>query len=131
MLKTTFILILIVNSFLGFSQIQAIPKTQENQKVNTNLKATSNTATFNNLKHPLSIIGDLLVLGGAGTYVVGSEINNSRYSPENKTQYIGIAAFATGAVLFTIFSTERNNNAPKRKKTKKVYQPSDWEIAAQ
>lgn len=92
--------------------------------------------TFNNLNHPLSITGGVLTFVGAGLYVVGSETLNKKpitdrfldnYSPQTNLQYIGIGVFATGAVLFTIFSTDRSVKAPKRKKNEK-YEVSDWEI---
>jgi len=63
---------------------------------------------FNNLKHPSAITGSLLVLGGATTNIVGSEINNNNYQPTNTTKHVGIGMFTARAILFTVFSRERN-----------------------
>jgi len=69
-------------------------------------------------------------------YIVGSESIAKKpitdpflenYSPQNTAQYIGIGVFVAGAVLFTIFSTDRKVNVSKRK-TKKIYDASEWEI---
>ncbi len=125
MLKSLVIFFFILSSFCAFGQIQPIPKAEETHKVNTNLKGDGEYSMFKNLKHPLAITGGVFVLGGAATYVAGSQHNN--YQPENTAQFIGIGVFVAGAVLFTIFSTERNKNTPKRKKIKKKYNASDWQ----
>ncbi|PCI99436.1 MAG: hypothetical protein COB15_04435 [Flavobacteriales bacterium] len=140
-----FTLILLVFSFIWVNaQVEPIPNDFKTPEVNDNLKAgrldENGYGLFNTLGHPLSITGGLLTLGGAAVYVVGSEMNNNNdnnccqsggqpnnYQPQNTTQYIGIGAFVTGAVLFAIFSTERDQNAPKRKKKKQKYSASDWE----
>lgn len=91
---------------------------------------------FNNLSHPLSITGGGLILSGTLLYIAGSESIAKKpitdaflenYSPQNTLQYIGIGVFVAGAALFTIFSTDREVNVSKRK-TKKIYDASEWEI---
>jgi hypothetical protein len=91
---------------------------------------------FNNITHLLAITGGAFILGGAGTYIVASIINgkdapigqaSNGYSPETTLHFVGIGMFAAGAVLFTIFSTERDVKAPKRKKNK-TYNATDWEV---
>jgi len=118
---------------------QTIPKDfkpQQTANPNTINKDISKreSQAFNNLNHPLSITGGALTLVGAALYIVGSETINDKeivgaehYSPQTNLQYIGIGVFAAGAVLFTIFSTERKVNVSKRKQRKK-YEASDWEI---
>jgi len=90
---------------------------------------------FNNINHPLSILGGALTLSGAALYIIGSErlgkqpIDNpyiESYSPQSPMQFIGIGVFAAGATLFVIFSTEREKG-PKRKKVKGNYNASEWE----
>jgi len=127
MLKLIVLLLFIYCGLISNAQIQPIPNVEESQKINQNLKPNGDFDLFQNLSHPLAITGCLFVLGGAATYVVGSELDHSKYSPDNTTQFVGIGLFAAGAVLFTVFSAERNENAPKRKKTKKSYDASDWE----
>ena len=128
MLKITFSILLTFSFLFANAQISPIPKAEEQKEVNQNLSGDGEFDIFNNLSHPLAITGGFFVLGGAATYIVGSEINNSKYSPKNTTQFIGIGVFAVGAVLFTVFSTERNENAPKRKKVKQKYKSNDWDI---
>jgi len=91
--------------------------------------------TFNNLNHPLSITGGGLILTGTALYIIGSESKEKQpitdsflenYSPDNTLQFIGIGAFAAGAVLFTIFSI-RSTKAPKRKKARN-YDAAEWEL---
>jgi hypothetical protein len=94
-------------------------------QTNTEIGGDEWNQTFNNLNHPLAITGGILTLAGAGTYIAGSK--NSNYQPRNNTQYVGIGLFAAGAALFVIFSTERDENTPKRKK-KKNYNSGDWEV---
>ena len=136
----TFLLFLIV----GFSiNAQSIPKdfkpqeTTNQHTINKNITHQEGQA-FNDLGHPLSITGGGLILTGAAFYIIGSEsiakkpITDSfleNYSPQNTMQYVGIGAFAAGAVLFTIFSTDRKVKTPKRK-TKKKYDASEWEIVS-
>jgi uncharacterized membrane protein len=127
MFKTIAIVTLLLTTLLANAQVQPIPKVEESQKINQNLKPNGDFDMFNNLNHPLAITGGLFVLGGAATYVVGSELDHSKYSPNNTTQFVGIGVFAVGAVLFTVFSTERDVNKPKRQKVKKKYNASDWE----
>ena len=127
MLRILIISCLLLFCFTSLAQIQSIPKVEESQKVNQYLKPNGDFDLFQNLSHPIAITGGLFVLGGAATYIIGSETNNSNYQPETTTQYVGIGLFAAGSVLFTVFSAERNENAPKRKKTKKSYDASDWE----
>jgi hypothetical protein len=120
---------------------QTIPKDfkpQENKDQHTINKDISKRdgQSFNNLSHPLSITGGGLILTGAALYIIGAESKKNEpitnrfsenYSPDNTLQYIGLGAFAAGAVLFTIFSTDRKAKAPKRK-TKKSYDASEWEV---
>jgi len=115
MLKLIVLLFFIYYGLISNAQIQPIPKVEDSQKINQNLKPNGDFDLFQNLSHPLAITGCLFVLGGAATYVVGSELDHSKYSPDNTTQFVGIGLFAAGAVLFTVFSAERNENAPKRK----------------
>jgi hypothetical protein len=138
MFKWSFLLLAF---FLVFSvNGQTIPKDfkpQENNQhsINKDISKRDGKA-FNNLSHPLSITGGVLTFVGAGLYVLGSEtkerepigghsVNN--YSLEAPLQYIGIGAFAAGAVLFAIFSTDRGVKAPKRKEKQK-YNASEWEV---
>jgi hypothetical protein len=127
MLKLIVLLFFIYYGLISNAQIQPIPKVEDSQKINQNLKPNGDFDLFQNLSHPLAITGCLFVLGGAATYIIGSEINNSRYSPENTTQFIGVGLFAAGAVLFTVFSKERNEKGDRKKKGKKSYNASDWE----
>jgi hypothetical protein len=127
MLKLIVLLLFIYCGLISNAQIQPIPNVEESQKINQNLKPNGDFDLFQNLSHPLAITGCLFVLGGAATYIIGSEINNSRYSPENTTQFIGVGLFAAGAVLFTVFSKERNEKGDRKKKGKKSYNASDWE----
>lgn len=107
---------------------QVTPNELSNPNYNKELKGNQDFDMFNNINHPLAITGGGLVLGGAVTYIVGSYSNHGTdYSPSNNTQYIGMGVFAAGAVLFTIFSTERGPKQPTRKK-QKSYNKSDWEI---
>ncbi|MFB0924720.1 MAG: hypothetical protein QMB65_05495 [Vicingaceae bacterium] len=115
MLKLIVLLLFIYCGLISNAQIQPIPNVEESQKINQNLKPNGDFDLFQNLSHPLAITGCLFVLGGAATYVVGSELDHSKYSPDNTTQFVGIGLFAAGAVFFTDFSAERNENAPKRK----------------
>ncbi len=94
---------------------------------------------FNNIDHPLSITGGGLTVLGEVLYVIASERLGKQpiddpflksYSPQTSLHYIGIGVFATGAILFAIFSTERDVNVPKRKK-KKSYNAADWEIVSE
>ena len=130
-LLNTIIFLFIVSYSFG----QTLEEKMQQQSVQNKFKEQSNLnttddawdKTFNNLGHPLSIIGGVLTLGGAGLYVAGSEgKNNHNYQPNNGIQYAGIGVFVAGAVLFAIFSTERDF-APKRKKGKKKYDKSDWD----
>ena len=135
-----FIFLISLSLFLSLNA-QTIPKdfkpqeTKNEHTINKDISKKDGQA-FNNLNHPLSITGGGLILTGAVLYIVGSESKNNEpitnhfsenYSPDNTLQYIGIGAFAAGAVLFTIFSTDRKVNAPKRK-TKKSYDASEWEV---
>lgn len=120
----------------SYGQDQTFDNKIESQGIQDKFNNQSNTSTiddewdktFKGLSHPLAITGGILTLGGVGLYVAGSEAqNNHNYQPQNKTQYLGIGAFATGAILFAIFSTERDENMPKRGKERK-YNSSEWEI---
>ena len=91
---------------------------------------------FNNLGHPMAITGSALVLGGAGTYIAASIMNDkdaplgqsrNGYGPTTTLHFVGIGIFVAGAVLFAIFSTERNGKSAKRKKNK-TYNAADWQI---
>jgi hypothetical protein len=138
-----FAFILLIFLFRGVNaQVEPIPKDFKTPKNGGDYKGLGGLdkkqhQAFNNISHPLSITGGILTLGGAALYVVGSEMNNdnsqpeihtNNYQPQNVTQYIGIGTFFAGAVLFTIFSTERNKNAPKRKKVKEKYNAYEWEV---
>lgn len=120
---------------------QTIPKdfkpqeTKEQPKLNKHISQKEGQA-FNNLSHPLSVTGGGLILTGAAFYIIGSESKERQpitdtflenYSPSNAMQFIGIGTFVAGAVLFTIFSTDRSVKSPKREKDKK-YNPADWEV---
>ena len=120
---------------------QTVPKdfkpqeTKEQNVINKDIPKQDGEA-FNNLSHPLSIAGGGLILSGALLYIAGSESIAKKpitdpflenYSPQNTLQYIGIGVFVAGAALFTIFSTDRKVNVSKQK-TKKIYDPLEWEI---
>lgn len=123
-----------MNAQNGLPNDLKTPKSIDNEKLGgLNNKGHK---TFNNIDHPLSIIGGGLTIGGAITYVIASEINAGKqplennihyYSPQTRLQYVGIGVFVTGAILFTIFSTEREKGG-KRKKVKQKYNASDWEV---
>ncbi len=113
-----------------------LQKSQKQPVVNKDI-SKKESQSFNNLSHPLSITGGALTLLGAGLYVVGSETLDKKpitdgflenYSPQVPLQYIGIGVFATGAVLFAIFSTDRSVKTTKRKKGKS-YNASEWELS--
>ena len=134
MLKISFSLAFLLLTILSYGQRSLEDKMQQ-QSAQNKFNEQSNTATtddewdktFNGLNHPLAIIGGILTIGGAGTYIAGSEgQNNHNYQPNNTTQYVGIGLFATGAILFTVFATE-HEKGPKRKKVKQKYNASDWE----
>tara|TARA_B100000809_G_C15052814_1_gene499546 strand:- start:156 stop:545 length:390 start_codon:yes stop_codon:yes gene_type:complete len=127
MYKVVSIIFLLLFSIGASAQIQSIPKVEVTREVNKNLKPNGDFDLFQNLSHPLAITGGIIVLGGAATYIIGSETNNSNYQPVTTTQYVGISLFAAGAVLFTVFSAEWNESVVKRKKSKKKYDASDWE----
>jgi len=137
--------VFLLSVFLCFSLAeQTIPKDfkpQENKNKHTINKDISERdgQSFNNLSHPLSITGGGLILTGAALYIVGAETKSKEpitnnfsenYSPENMLQYIGIGFFAAGAVFFIIFSTDRKVKVSKRKKKKK-YDASEWEIVTE
>ena len=123
------VIILLFVLIKAHSQGLSIPKNlKTTPEINQNLKPNGEMDLFKNLNHPLAITGGILILGGSATYIVGSEVqNNHNYQPRNTTQYVGIGAFVAGAVMFAIFSTERNENLPKRKKVKEKYNASEWE----
>lgn len=124
----SFCLIFYVGSY---AQVGIVPNDIYSQEANKDLKATQDFDMFNNINHPLAITGGILTVGGAVLYLFGAEKqNNGNYQPQTTPQYIGIAAFAAGAVLFAIFSTERSEAVPKRKKTKE-YKSEDWEVTPQ
>lgn len=129
---------IVISSILLFLSAQSFGQTLEDkmqqQSIHNKFNEQSHAATiddewnktFSGLNHPLAITGGILTLGGARTYVAGSEgQNNHNYQPQTTLQYIGIGAFAAGAVLFAIFSTERDKNLPKRKKAKQKYNASE------
>ena len=128
-----FFFFIIISPIFG----QTLEEKMQQQSAQNKFNNQSNIATnddewekmFNNLSHPLAITGGILTLGGAGLYVAGSEgKNNHNYQPKNGMQYAGIGVFVAGAVLFTIFSTERDEKTPKRKKNK-AYNANDWEVS--
>ena len=127
MLKLIVLLFFIYYGLISNAQIQPIPKVEDSQKINQNLKPNGDFDLFQNLSHSLAITGGLFVLGGAATYIVGSELDHSNYSPDNTTQFIGVGLFTAGAVLFTVFFKERNEKGHRKKKGKKSYNASDWE----
>lgn len=128
-LTSTFLCLL-----LGVNAQDAIPKDLNLQQ--TTKQGEWDDKMFNNLNHPLAITGGALVLGGAATYIIASIINDkpgplgqtrNGYAPETPLHIVGIGVFVAGAVLFAIFSTERDVKAPKRKKNKN-YNATDWEV---
>lgn len=140
MLKVAFTII----SFFTFFNLSAqtipndftVPEKSNENHIVTDL-AKGEGELFNNLNHPLSITGGALILAGTTSYIIGSESLKKEpidapflenYSPQTNAQYIGASAFLVGAILFTIFSTERSVNIPKNKKQKK-YNASDWDVA--
>lgn len=133
-MSKTIIFIFLIN-IVSIAFGQTLEEKMQQQTLQNKFNEQSNTATnndawdktFNNLNHPLSIVGGVLTLGGAGLYVAGSEgSNNHNYQPETTLQFIGIGTFVAGAVMFAIFSTEREKG-PKRKKGKRNYDASEWE----
>lgn len=114
----------------SYAQVVIAPNDLHSQGTNKDLKATQDFDMFNTINHPLAITGGILTIGGAILYIAASSNETTNYQPTTNAHYIGIAAFATGAVLFAIFSTERSEDVPKSKKTKE-YKPEDWEVAPQ
>ncbi|OFY90848.1 MAG: hypothetical protein A3K10_16270 [Bacteroidetes bacterium RIFCSPLOWO2_12_FULL_31_6] len=114
----------------SYAQVMVAPNDLHSQETNKELKAKDDFEMFNNIDHPLAITGDILTLGGSIIYIAASLNETTNYQPTTNSHYIGIAAFATGVVLFAIFSTERSEAVPKSKKTKE-YKPEDWEVAPQ
>lgn len=143
MLKLLVTITLLLFFLTGNTQVETIPN-DFNPPKNYDNKTLGGLddkgyKVFNNIKHPLSITGGALTLSGAVLYIIGSErlgkqsLDDSfleSYSPQTPLQYIGIGVFATGAILFTIFSTERDVNVPKRKK-KRSYNAADWEVVSE
>ncbi len=143
MFKILITLIFLVSFVYSNAQVESIPNDFKPPKSDDNKRPgglnDKGYKAFNNINHPLSITGGALTIAGAALYVVGSERLGKQpiddpfiesYSPQTPLQYIGIGVFATGAVLFAIFSTERDVPAPKRKRNKN-YNATDWEIASE
>jgi hypothetical protein len=133
MLKLLLTSTLVFLLLLGVKAQDAIPKNLDLQQPTK--QGEWDDKMFNNLNHPLSITGGAFILGGAATYITASLINDkdaplgqtrNGYAPETTLHFVGIGVFVAGAVLFTIFSTEREVKTPKRKKNK-TYNASEWE----
>jgi hypothetical protein len=127
MLKHFLFIVIISFCIKSNAQVETIPKDYKTQKINENLDGTADGEMFNNINHPLAILGGILTFGGAGLYVVGAERKDiPNYSPKSTMQFVGIGTFLAGATLFAIFSTERERDI-KRKKDK-TYKAEEWEV---
>lgn len=141
-----FTLIVLIFLFFGAdAQVDAIPNDFKTPEVNDNLSGAgrldeNGNGMFNNIDHPLSITGVVLTVGGAVLYyaaalkieglnksLTATDLPVNGFRPTTTLHHIGIGAFFTGAVLFAIFSTERDKGS-KRKKVKKKYSAADWEV---